>query len=92
MTASSQPLSFLVMGGVEGSLTALSTVTEQADQLVVTSTSTGINIVAPTAQVVSIYGIDGTLVRTLSLVAGTTQLALPNGLYLVNNQKVMVKH
>lgn len=92
MTSSSQPLSFLVMGGVEGSLTALSTVTEQADQLVVTSTSTGISIVAPTAQVVSIYGIDGTLVRTLSLVAGTTQLALPNGLYLVNNQKVMVKH
>ncbi|MFA6872729.1 MAG: C10 family peptidase [Bacteroidaceae bacterium] len=92
ITASSHPFSFLVMEGDKGSLTALSTVSEQDDQLVITSTTTGISIVAPTAQRVSIYGIDGALVRTLSLVAGATELALPNGLYLVNNQKVMVKH
>ena len=43
-----------------------------------------------TAQHVNIYSVDGSLVQSLDLQAGITTVHLPQGFYMVNNQKVIL--
>ena len=43
-----------------------------------------------TAQHVNIYSVDGSLVQSLDLQAGITTVNLPQGFYMVNNQKVIL--
>ncbi len=43
-----------------------------------------------TAQHVCIYSVDGSLVQSLDLQAGITTVNLPQGFYMVNNQKVIL--
>lgn len=40
---------------------------------------------------VRIYSVDGRLLRTVQAAAGTTRIDMPQGIYIVNNQKVTVK-
>ena len=47
-------------------------------------------ITALEAQSVAIYSVDGRLVRKLNVTEGTTRVALPAGVYLVNGEKVIV--
>ena len=47
-------------------------------------------ITALEAQSVAIYSVDGRLVRKLNVTEGTTRVALPAGVYVVNNTKVVV--
>ncbi len=44
------------------------------------------------ARLVDVYGIDGSLIRTVNLNVGTTTINhLPKGVYLIDNQKILVK-
>lgn len=43
-----------------------------------------------TAQHVNIYSVDGSLVQSLDLQAGITTVNLPQGFYMVGNQKVVL--
>ena len=49
-----------------------------------------IKVTALEAQEISIYSVDGRLVRKVRVNAGTTIIALPAGVYVVNGEKVMV--
>ena len=49
-----------------------------------------ITITALEAHNVYIYGVDGRLVRKLTVTEGTTRVSLPAGLYIVNGKKVLV--
>ena len=49
-----------------------------------------IKVTALEAQEISIYSVDGRLVRKVRVNAGTTILALPAGVYVVDGEKVMV--
>ena len=42
------------------------------------------------AQEIAIYSVDGRLVRKVHVNAGTTRIALPAGVYVVNGEKVLV--
>ena len=42
------------------------------------------------AQEIAVYSVDGRLVRKVRVNAGTTAIALPAGMYVVNGEKVMV--
>lgn len=51
-----------------------------------------IEIVSGKAQQVNMFSIDGRLVRTIDLTEGTNTIpAISQGIYLINNQKVLVK-
>ena len=50
----------------------------------------GVVITALEAQSGAIYSVDGRLVRKLNVTEGTTRVALPAGVYVVNNTKVVV--
>ncbi len=50
-----------------------------------------ITVTALEAQEVNVYSVDGRLVRSVKVNAGTTRIALPAGLYIVNGEKVLVK-
>ena len=43
------------------------------------------------AQEIAVYSVDGRLVRKVRVNAGTTRIALPAGVYVVNGRKVVVK-
>ena len=43
------------------------------------------------AQDITVFGVDGRLVYNKRVNAGTTRIALPSGLYVVNGEKVLVK-
>ncbi|MBO5665419.1 MAG: CotH kinase family protein [Bacteroidaceae bacterium] len=47
-------------------------------------------ITALEAQTVSIYSVDGRLVRKVNVTDGTTRVALPAGMYIVNGEKILV--
>ena len=47
-------------------------------------------ITALEAQTMSIYSVDGRLVRKVNVTEGTTRVALPAGMYIVNGEKVLV--
>jgi len=47
-------------------------------------------ITALEAQTMSIYSVDGRLVRKVNVTEGTTRVALPAGLYIVDGEKVLV--
>lgn len=47
-------------------------------------------ITALEAQTVSIYSVDGRLVRKVNVIDGTTRVALPAGMYIVNGEKILV--
>ncbi len=49
-----------------------------------------IKVTALEAQEIAIYSVDGRLVRKVRVNAGTTRIALPAGVYVVNGEKVMV--
>lgn len=49
-----------------------------------------IKVTALQAQDVAVYSVDGRLVRNVRVNAGTTRIALPAGVYVVNGEKVMV--
>lgn len=40
---------------------------------------------------IHVYAVDGRLLRTVKADAGTTRIDMPQGVYIVNNQKVIVK-
>lgn len=46
---------------------------------------------APAQGSVKVYTADGRLFRTVSLAGGKQRIALPSGLYIVNNKKILVK-
>lgn len=46
---------------------------------------------APAQGSVKVYTVDGRLFRTVSLAGGKQRVALPSGLYIVNNKKILVK-
>lgn len=46
---------------------------------------------APARGSVKVYTPDGRLFRTVSLAGGKQRIALPSGLYIVNNKKILVK-
>ena len=47
-------------------------------------------ITALEEQTVSIYSVDGRLVRKVNVTDGTTRVALPAGMYIVNGEKILV--
>jgi hypothetical protein len=49
-----------------------------------------IKVTALEAQEIAIYSVDGRLVRKVRVNSGTTRIALPAGVYVVNGEKVMV--
>ena len=49
-----------------------------------------IKVTALEAQEVAVYSVDGRLVRKVRVNAGTTRIALPAGVYVVNGEKVLV--
>ena len=49
-----------------------------------------IKVTALEAQDVAVYSVDGRLVRNMRVNAGTTRIALPAGVYVVNGEKVFV--
>ena len=49
-----------------------------------------IKVTALEAQEIAIYSVDGRLVRNVRVNAGTTRIALPAGVYVVNGEKVLV--
>ena len=49
-----------------------------------------IKVTALEAQEIAIYSVDGRLVRNVRVNAGTTRIALPAGVYVVDGEKVMV--
>ena len=49
-----------------------------------------IRVTALEAQEVAVYSVDGRLVRKVRVNAGTTRIALPAGVYVVNGEKVLV--
>ncbi len=49
-----------------------------------------ITVTALEAQEIAVYSVDGRLVRRLSVAEGTTRIALPAGMYIVNGKKVTV--
>ena len=49
-----------------------------------------IKVTALEAQKIAIYSVDGRLVRKVRVNAGTTRIALPAGVYVVNGEKVLV--
>lgn len=50
-----------------------------------------LHIISNKAQSIIIYGIDGRLVQKMELVEGENLTNLPKGIYIVNNQKIIVK-
>ena len=50
-----------------------------------------ITVTALEAQDITVFGVDGRLVYNKRVNAGTTKIALPVGLYVVNGEKVLVK-
>ncbi|MCM1517139.1 MAG: hypothetical protein NC117_00660 [Pseudoflavonifractor sp.] len=51
----------------------------------------GVKVVADKDAAVSVFTISGAMVKSLSVPAGETTIALPAGIYIVNGQKVAVK-
>ncbi len=49
-----------------------------------------ITVTALGAQSIAVYSVDGRLVRKVDVAEGTTRIALPAGLYIVNGEKVLV--
>jgi hypothetical protein len=49
-----------------------------------------VKVTALEAQEIAIYSVDGRLVRKVHVNAGTTRIALPAGVYVVNGEKVLV--
>jgi hypothetical protein len=49
-----------------------------------------ITVTALEAQCIAVYSVDGRLVRKVDVAEGTTRIALPSGLYIVNGEKVLV--
>ena len=49
-----------------------------------------IKVTALEAQEIAVYSVDGRLVRKVRVNAGTTRIALPAGVYVVNGEKVLV--
>ena len=43
-----------------------------------------------TAQTLPIYSVDGRCIKTVNIQAGKNAVALPNGVYVVNNTKIMI--
>ena len=43
-----------------------------------------------TAQTLPIYSVDGRCIKTVNIQAGKNTIALPNGVYVVNNTKIMI--
>lgn len=41
---------------------------------------------------VKVYGLDGRMVKSCKVKAGSNRIVLPEGVYLVNNQKVVINH
>lgn len=66
---------------------------QQADQSFVIYTANGIvEIISDKAQNITIYGIDGSIVRNVLLNEGSNTInGLRKGIYLINNQKVVIK-
>ena len=50
-----------------------------------------ITVTALEAQEIAVYSVDGRLVRKVQVNAGTTRIAVPAGVYVVNGEKVLVK-
>ena len=46
---------------------------------------------APAQGSVKVYTADGRLFRSVNLAGGKQRIALPSGLYIVNNKKILVK-
>ena len=49
-----------------------------------------IKVTALEAQEIAVYSVDGRLVRKVRVNAGTTRIAVPAGMYVVNGEKVLV--
>ena len=49
-----------------------------------------IKVIALEAQEIAVYSVDGRLVRNVRVNAGTTRIAVPAGVYVVNGEKVLV--
>lgn len=82
----------LVIGKDEGGATSMDAEGLNASELTVYSNGGIMEVVAPEAQSVKVYGIDGRLVWVLELNAGSnTVTGLAKGVYVVGNQKVVVK-
>lgn len=66
--------------------------TNATECLQIISVANGIQIIAAEAQVVNLYGIDGRLVKTAKVTEGDSVITgLTKGIYIINQQKVIVK-
>ncbi len=71
-------------------ITSESMASEKGFQII--SLASGIKIITNEAQIVNLYGIDGRLVKVVELTEGDNIIhGLVRGIYILNNQKVVVK-
>lgn len=62
------------------------------DNLMIYGIEGGLQIITDKAQIINVYGIDGRRVSAVEAIEGTTTVnGLSRGVYVVNNQKVIVK-
>ena len=90
-TASNNAPALRIIHGDGGSTTGINDAIAEND-LRIYANNGSIEIVSGKAQQVNIFGIDGRLVRTIYLTEGTNTVpGIGQGIYLINNQKVLVK-
>lgn len=66
------------------------TVSDEGSAISVRNMAGGIVIYATEAGRISIYGIDGRIIRTVDLREGDNQVSMPRGIYIVGRKKVAV--
>ena len=83
---------FFSIGNEDGTVTDISNISADTDGLRIYVRNGNILIESPTARSVSIYSIDGRLVRMVQLEGGVNTVSgLTRGFYIVERQKVVLK-